>query len=143
MPKSNLPRRDSIDPEVSALLKEMEQRQVDAQMPRREREKKARERQKIADRRERRATYDLPPHIRNQISDLSTRLSIPASQLVTLALIRFLESFNAGGLDLGPLKTPSRSPRYDWNLVIPDLQTDDQKRNKKRSRSLPVEKVVN
>jgi hypothetical protein len=131
MPKKNLPRRDLIDPEVSDLLKEMEQRQIESQLPRRDREKKARERQKIAARRERRATYDLPPEIRLKISDLSDRLSIPASQLVTLALIRFLDVYENGKLDLGPYKLPSRSPRYDWNLVFSEPQANIRKKDKK------------
>lgn len=131
MPKKNLPRRDSIDPVVTELLKEMEQRQIESQLPRREREKKARERQKITARRERRATYDLPPEIRLKISDLSDRLSIPASQLVTLALIRFLDVYENGKLDLGSYKFPSRSPRYDWNLVFSELRPDTRKKDKK------------
>ncbi len=131
MPKNNLSRRDSIDPQVSELLKEMEQRQIESQLPRREREKKARERQKISARRERRATYDLPPAIRTRISDLSVQLSIPASQLATLALIRFLEAYENEKLDLGPYKMPSHSPRYDWNLVFPELEGKTKKKIKK------------
>ncbi len=131
MPKNLPSRRDVIDPEVSILLKEMEQRQIESQLPRHEREKKAKERQKISARRDRRATYDLPPSIRNRISALSTQLSIPASQLVTLALIRFLESYDDGTLELSSYKLPSRSPRYDWNLVFPELKENTRKINKK------------
>ena len=43
---------------------------------------------------------------------------LPASQLVTLALARFLQAFDAGQIDLASYKQPSASPRYDWNLVF-------------------------
>jgi hypothetical protein len=39
---------------------------------------------------------------------------------VTLALARFLLDIETGKVDLGDYKQPSRSPRYDWNLVFPD-----------------------
>jgi hypothetical protein len=131
MTKTAPSRRDGFDPEVFNLLKEMEQRQSESQLPRREREKKAKERLKISARRDRRATYDLPPSIRNRISALSGQLSVPASQLVTLALIRFLESYDDGALDLSEYKLPSRSPRYDWNLVFPELKESSKKNIKK------------
>jgi hypothetical protein len=49
------------DPAVADLLDGMQQRQAEAQLPPREREKKARERARIKARREQRATFDLPP----------------------------------------------------------------------------------
>ena len=85
-----------------------------------EREKKARERAKMRARREQRATFDLPPALRTRIMDLAESERLPASQLVTLALARFLQDLSAGSLDLAPFKKPSRSPRYDWNLALPD-----------------------
>lgn len=120
MTKKNPDRKTTIDPAVANLLAEMEQRQTEAQLPKREREKKAREREKISARRERRATYDIPPSLRNKVMDLSEHLSVPASQLVTLALLRFFTDYSAGQIDLSIYKQPSRSPRYDWNLIFPE-----------------------
>lgn len=143
MAKKTPVRSTSIDPAVEELLREMEQRQAESQLPRREREKKARERQKIAARRERRATYDLPPEIRARMMELSTQLSIPASQLVTLALMRFLDDYDRGNLDLSVWKHPSHSPRYDWNLVFPDdvsKRTISKKDDGRSSRSIKVVK---
>ena len=87
-------------------------------MPRKERERLVKERTKIQSRREQRATYDLPPQIRESIRALATEERIPASQLVTLALIRFLRSYASNEIDLGKYKQPSRSPKYDWNLIF-------------------------
>ena len=112
--------RTTLDPAVADLLKGMQQKQTESQLPRREREKLSRERAKIQSRRDQRATYDLPPSIREGLRVLAEDLRLPASQLATLALARFLNEYQNGSIDLGQYKQPSRSPRYDWNLVFPE-----------------------
>jgi hypothetical protein len=109
-----------LDPAVSGLLAGMEQHQSELQLPRKERERIVKERLKIQARREQRATYDLPPVIRESLHDLAEELGIPASQLATLALARFLQEYQNKNITLDEFKQPSRSPRYDWNLVFPD-----------------------
>jgi len=113
-------RRTALDPAVVDLLKGMQQKQSELQMPRRERERISRERAKIQSRRDMRATYDLPPALREEVKELAEDLRLPASQLVTLAIARFLQDYASGSLDLSCYKQPSRSPRYDWNLVFPE-----------------------
>lgn len=120
MAEKKFERRKTLDPAVADLLSGMEQRQAESQLPRKERERLGRERAKIQSRREQRATYDLPPTLREEIMSLSEELRIPASQLVTLALARFLIDYRSGSIDLAKYKQPSRSPRYDWNLIFPD-----------------------
>jgi hypothetical protein len=120
MPDRKMERRQVLDPAVADLLAGMEQKQAEASLPRRQREKKARERAKIQARRDQRVTYDLPPVIREHIKDLAEELRLPASQLVTLALARFLKEYNRGEVELSEFKHPSRSPRYDWNLEFPE-----------------------
>ena len=120
MAERKLERRTILDPAVASLLTDMEHRQSDAALPRREREKKAREKAKMRARRDQRATFDLPPALRQRIMELAQTERLPASQLVTLALVRLLQDLSAGSLDLAPFKQPSRSPRYDWNLVLPE-----------------------
>ena len=120
MAKKVLERRQLLDPAVADLLNGMEHRQAESALPRKEREKRARERAKIQARRDQRATYDLPPEIRERFKELSEQLRVPASQVVTLALARFLKEYEAGGIDLSQYKRPSKSPRYDWNLEFPD-----------------------
>lgn len=123
-------RRSSLDPAVADLLRGMQQKQVESQLPRREREKLSRERAKIQARRDQRATYDLPPSIREGVRLLAEDLRLPASQLATLALARFLSDYQQGLIDLGQYKEPSRSPRYDWNLVFPEELISGMKRKK-------------
>jgi hypothetical protein len=120
MAEQKLNRRSILDPSVADLLINMEQKQADARLPRREREKKARERIKIQSRREQRVTYDLPPQLRQWIKNLAEDQRVPASQLVTLALLQFQQSYEHGEIDLTLYKQPSRSPRYDWNLIMPE-----------------------
>ena len=67
-------RRSTLDPAVADLLKGMQQKQSEAQLPRRERERISRERAKIQSRRDQRATYDLPPAIREGIRLLAEDL---------------------------------------------------------------------
>jgi len=111
---------ESLDPAVSSLLSGMEQRAAEAQLPRRERERLVKQRLKIQARRDQRATYDLPPMLREQLRDLAENVGVPASQLATLAIARFLIDYRANKIDLDEYKQPSRSPRYDWNLIFPE-----------------------
>lgn len=120
MAERNFERKTILDPAVADLLTGMEHRQTESQLPRKERERISRERAKIQSRRDQRATYDLPPSIRESIRALADDLRLPASQLVTLALARFISDYSTGLIDLGKFKQPSRSPRYDWNLIFPD-----------------------
>lgn len=120
MAENKAQRKSILDPAVADLLKGMQQKQSEAQMPRKERERLSRERAKIQSRRDMRATYDLPPAIREGIRVLAEELRLPASQLVTYALYRFLSDYENKLIDLGKFKQPSRSPRYDWNLIFPE-----------------------
>lgn len=131
MAEKKMERRQVLDPAVADLLAGMEQKSAEAMLPRKQREKKARERAKIQARRDQRATYDLPPGLRERIKDLAEELRLPASQLVTLGLARFLGEYDQGKIDISIYKRPSRSPRYDWNLEFPD-DLIPQKSNRRR-----------
>lgn len=130
MAKKNESRPITLDPAVAELLAGMEKRQAEAQLPRPERERLLKERIKIQARREQRATYDLPPQLRKAIQELAEELRLPQSQLVTLALIRFLQAYKNEEVDLAQYKEPSRSPRYDWNLVLTKELRSLEKRKK-------------
>jgi len=93
--------------------------------------RKQREKEKIRARREQRVTYDLPPALRKRIKELAEEQCLPASQVVTLALLLFLKSYDQGEIALGRYKQPSRSPRYDWNLKFPADLTASLRKKKK------------
>lgn len=131
MNDDKLIRKQVLDPSVADLLSNMEQKHADSQLSRSERRKRNRERAKIAARREARVTYDLPPALRQHMTSLAEAERLPASQLVTLALLRFLEDLKKGQVDLGVYKEPSQSPRYDWNLVFPEAMIESAVKTKK------------
>ena len=131
MSDERLARKQVLDPSVADLLSNMEQKYTESQLTRSERRKRNRERAKIAARRESRVTYDLPPALRQHMMKLAEKERLPASQLVTLALIRFLEDLKSGQIDLGIYKEPSQSPRYDWNLVFPNDMIESAIKSKK------------
>ena len=143
MAERKLERRTILDPAVASLLTDMEHRQSDAALPRREREKKAREKAKMRARRDQRATFDLPLSLRQQLMEKAEAERLPASQLVTLALVRLFQDLSAGSLDLAPFKQPSRSPRYDWNLVLPEtLLPAEVKKSVKKKAPGPKDEPV-
>lgn len=111
-----------LDPAVDALLRDAERRERERKLPPRERKKRARERAKIRERRARRVTYDLPPDLRRRLAAIAEEQGIPASQLVTWLLLRGLEDLGDTAAErtarLRPYKAPSRSPRYEWNLLL-------------------------
>ncbi len=119
MPDRKPQQRVKIDPDVAELLAGLERLRLLPAQPDPESKKKVRERARMQARREYRATYDLPPVLREQVKALAEQQRVPASQIVTLALARFMNEYTAGIIDLDELKRPSRSPRYDWNLAIP------------------------
>jgi hypothetical protein len=120
-----------LDPAVDAMLGEAKERRDALKLTpeerrkirlrrERERKRKAAEKVKIRERRGKRVTYDLPPDLRAQVSELANERSIPASQLAAWLLTRALEHFGgtaeALAQELFPYLSPSRSPRYAWNL---------------------------
>lgn len=81
--------------------------------------KKQKERQKIRARKDKRATFDILPELRRYLRGLSEKEKIPASQFVSLALIRFIADYESQEIDIAAMKKPSKSPRYEWNIAFP------------------------
>ncbi len=109
-----------IDPAVDSLITQGERRQADAHLSTKERRKKAKQRERMQQRREFRVTYDLPPSIRNQVARLAEKGKFPASQLAAVLLAEALKRLEMGEIDLDKYKVPSDSPRYEWNLDLWD-----------------------
>jgi len=109
-----------IDPAVDSLIAQSERRQADAHLSTKERRKKAKQRERMQQRREFRVTYDLPPSIRNQVARLAEKGKFPASQLAAVLLAEALKRLETGEIDLDKYKVPSDSPRYEWNLDLWD-----------------------
>ena len=106
-------RRPVLDPAVADLLGGLERKQAQRGMTKAERRESERQR------RRNRLMVDLPPDIEAQIGALAAAHGVPVSGLVVLAIARFLRDVG-DGLSLTPYKQPTKSPRFDWRIEIPD-----------------------
>lgn len=62
------------------------------------------------------ARYDLPPGMKEKISQEATKLGVPASQLAALLLACALVDYDNGEIDPQPYLIESTSPKYRNNL---------------------------
>ena len=113
-------RRQTIDPSTAEILETIEQKREEARLPRAERLKKVKARQKARARLPGRVNWDLPPELKQRIFALAERNRIPASQVAAFLLLHGLKRLEQGEIEFGPYKAPSTSPRYDWNLELPE-----------------------
>jgi hypothetical protein len=108
-----------LDMSVNDLLSTINRNLPDKVLTEREIKKREKERNKMNVRRERRVTYDIPPAIRQRLKTISSDHAVPESQVASLALARFIYEYDQGKIDLSLFKEPSSSPRYEWNLILP------------------------
>lgn len=73
------------------------------------------------ERRGRRALYDLPPDLIRRISRLAETYRLTNSMVAGALLIHGLRDIQGGTLDLGKLRIPSDSPRYDFRIDLAGL----------------------
>jgi hypothetical protein len=113
-------RRRPIDPSTAEILEDLERKQSEARLPVQERRKRIKAREKAKARLAGRVNWDLPPALKERVFSIAEEHRIPASQIATFLLDAGLERLESGEIDFEPLKTPSESPRYDWNLDFSD-----------------------
>jgi len=70
------------------------------------------------ERRGRRALYDLPSDLIRRISQLAETYRLTNSMVAGTLLIHGLRDIQDGDLDLGKLRIPSDSPRYDFRIDL-------------------------
>ena len=71
------------------------------------------------DRNRSRRIYDLPESVAQTVEMSAKKEGIPASQLVALLLVHGIRAYQEGKIVLE--KTSSRSPLFEFNLVLPEL----------------------
>ena len=124
MPKdSPVQRRSAIDPAVAELLGTMEQKASERSLPREDRRRKIKEREKARARN--RVMLDLPLEIEKRIKALAAKYECPISQIAALLIWQGLKDLDSGLLNPGVYKKLSRSPRYTWNLVFSEELEND------------------
>lgn len=115
--KKPFERRQIIDPAVADILGDMERKQAQRSMSKKDRKEDKRQRARN------RLMIDLPPDVESKIGALAAAHGVPVSGLVMLAIARFLRDVGSG-LSLTPYKQPTKSPRFDWKIVIPQNEDD-------------------
>ena len=119
------PQRLSIDPAVEAHMSQQPEDPVYGSLNkvRRARNMTASQRKKAArDKARNKVTYDLSPELQAAVNAIAERESIPASQAAAVLMIIGLEQVRRGQFDFADLvHRPSRSPRYDFVLELPDV----------------------
>jgi hypothetical protein len=108
---------NAIDPVVEATLSQGRKRIAERSLPKDERKKTIREREKAAKRN--RVMLDIDPAIMRDLAELADRYQISQSQLTSLALVLFLNAVERGEIDILPYLKPINNPRYayvvNWN----------------------------
>ncbi len=64
------------------------------------------------------ATYDLPQEMIARITSMAEEHKVPASQLAALLMYKGLLMLDDGMFNLREHMRPTRSPRFDWVLIL-------------------------
>lgn len=111
-------RKKRIDPDVAELMSQDRKRQEERSLPTEVRQQRAEWR---ADAKARnRKMLDLPRWQTDLLAELAAEHSCPESQIAALLIARGLADLRQGSIDVDAYKTPSTSPKYDYNLEIPE-----------------------
>lgn len=105
MPKKPVGGFVTVDPAVAALLADGEHRQATRAMSKDQRRQAERNR----------ITLDISKDTQAMLVDLATQLSVPISQLAEYLILKGMEVTSTD--ELSDMRTPSRSMRYEFNLI--------------------------
>ena len=61
-------------------------------------------------------TVEMSPQRQREMREMAQAESIFPADVVNLAVARLYRAWQAGEIDLHPMKIPSRTPRVDWRL---------------------------
>ena len=80
----------------------------------------ARQKRRAAERKRARpkATYDLPARVLAAVDEVADQESVAKSDIVALAIVRFVQAYREGGVELD--KVQARSLRYSWKVQLPE-----------------------
>jgi hypothetical protein len=120
----------AADEAVNEILGEADRRQAEMRLSAEERrmllearrkaqEKREKARRKADAQRANRLHVLLPEHLKAQVQALAEQYRVPVSQVVAFLLYEGLERYGGEPVDFTPHLYPTRSPRYDANLIHP------------------------
>jgi hypothetical protein len=111
----NLP---GIDPAVESLLGQGQRRKVEARLPRTERSRKKKERERAEKRKPNRINLDLPVDLKKSLELLARKEGVPISQLVAFLLYEPVYQLESRAISLWGYKTASGCPKFECNLDL-------------------------
>ena len=107
-----------VDPAVESLIGQGQYRQVESHLPKNERSRKKRERERTQKRLARRINLDLPVDLKKRLEILARKESIPVSQLVAFLLLEPVLQLEKKTISLWGYKTASGCPKFECNLDL-------------------------
>lgn len=133
--KGQIPQRLSIDPAVEAHMSQQADDPVYGQINRVRRARNmtpGQRRKAERDKARNKVTRDQRPELQAVLERIAAKESIPISQAEEVLIIAGLEAMLRGELDFHKIPhRPSRSPRYDFVLVLPDVPEVRNERSRK------------
>jgi hypothetical protein len=107
-----------VDPAVESLLGQGQRRQDEARLPRTERSRKKKERERAEKRMPNRINLDLPIDLKRRLEHLAKKEGVPISQLVAFLLYEPVRQLESRAISLWGYKTASGCPKFECNLDL-------------------------
>ena len=107
-----------VDPAVESLLGQVQRRQVEAHLPKIERSRKKKERERAEKRKPNRINLDLPQDLKRRLELLAKKEGVPISQLVAFLLFEPVYLLERRTISLWGYKTASGCPKFECNLDL-------------------------
>jgi hypothetical protein len=107
-----------VDPAVESLLGQGQRRQDEARLPRTERSRKKKERERAEKRMPNRINLDLPIDLKKRLEHLAKKEGVPISQLVAFLLYKPVRQLESRAISLWGYKTASGCPKFECNLDL-------------------------
>lgn len=133
---------DGYDEGVRFLLEESQRRAEESRLSpeerkrvaewrRKEEERKRKAKQKAQAQRENRFHLLLPRDLKKRIEEIAVEHSVSESQVATFLLYEALDRYDKGEIGFWGFKHPSKSPRYEFNLIHPKDTERESRKNEK------------
>ncbi len=112
------------DEAVGNLLTAAAQKKAEARLPKEERQRKVRERNRQKERLAKRINIDLPENVKARLVALAKREGVPTSQLAAFILIPALPELEKTENPLWGFRIPSNCSKYAYELDLNKLQDE-------------------
>ncbi len=108
-----------------------EERKKLAQMRKKEEERKRKAKAKAEAQKENRFHLLLPRDLKKRIAEIALEHSVSESQVATFLLYEAIDRYDKGEIGFWGFKHPSKSPRYEFNLIHPKDTERESRKNEK------------